>query len=141
TRHLKVGLGDAELKGTLMDLPCIVECQKTLDGINFYKSADICQIVICEDKDKMDIDDQRKRHSNNKSSNKKKQYVWPHGITPPLKNVRKRRWRKTAPNKFNQEQDVVNEVRNLRMADHKAVSYSYEVIDVNDLDEETKVCG
>jgi hypothetical protein len=28
-----------------------------------------------------------------------KKYIWNHGIAPPLKNVRKRRYRKTAPKK------------------------------------------
>jgi TATA-binding protein-associated factor Taf7 len=28
-----------------------------------------------------------------------KKFIWPHGITPPLKNVRKRRFRKTLKKK------------------------------------------
>eukprot|EP01134_Creolimax_fragrantissima_P008421 CFRG8421T1 len=133
-RHVKVALGEADLVGTLLDLPCVVECQKTLDGINFYKSADICQMILCEEeKDAMDVDE-----PNNGKPKKKKPYQYAHGITPPLKNVRRRRWRKTAPNKFNQEQDIENEVRNLRLEDARAVSYTYNVIEVNEADDDNK---
>ena len=30
----------------LVDLPCIVESQKTLDGKQMFKVADICQVII-----------------------------------------------------------------------------------------------
>lgn len=41
---MTVWLGGTELEGRLVDLPCIVESQKTLDNVNIYKSADICQV-------------------------------------------------------------------------------------------------
>ena len=31
-----------------MDLPTIIESQKTIDNKTFYKTADICQILICK---------------------------------------------------------------------------------------------
>lgn len=34
-------------RGRLMDLPCIVESHKTTDRKNFYKTADISQMMIC----------------------------------------------------------------------------------------------
>ena len=34
------------LTGKLVDLPCIVECQKTIDNKTFYKSGDICQMLL-----------------------------------------------------------------------------------------------
>jgi len=30
----------------LVDLPCIIESQKTLDGKQMFKVADICQVII-----------------------------------------------------------------------------------------------
>ena len=32
-------------------MPCIVESQKSLDGINFYKSNDINQMILVEKND------------------------------------------------------------------------------------------
>jgi transcription initiation factor TFIID subunit 7 len=71
----------------LVDLPCIIESQKTLDNQHLFKVADISQMLLVEKavkdestitKDPLIIDD----------------YIWPHGITPPLRHVRKRRFRK-----------------------------------------------
>lgn len=33
-------------KASLVDLPCIIESQKTLDGINVFKSNDISQMIL-----------------------------------------------------------------------------------------------
>ena len=33
------------LHAKVVDLPTIIECLKTIDSKNFYKSADICQLV------------------------------------------------------------------------------------------------
>ena len=71
----------------LVDLPCIIESQKTLDNQHLFKVADISQMLLVEKavkdestitKDPLIIDD----------------YIWPHGVTPPLRHVRKRRFRK-----------------------------------------------
>ena len=31
----------------LVDLPCIIESQKTIDGKQMFKVADICQVATC----------------------------------------------------------------------------------------------
>lgn len=82
--------GDKTWNAKLVDLPCIVESHKTLDNKRLYKTADICQMLLVESQtgnsqsategEKFDIED----------------YIYPHGITPPLKHVRKRRFRKRA---------------------------------------------
>lgn len=45
-RHFKLTFDGVLFDATLVDLPTIVESQKTLDGFNFYKAADICQVWI-----------------------------------------------------------------------------------------------
>lgn len=71
----------------LVDLPNIIESQKTFDNRHLFKVADISQMLVVErpvkdessiTRDPLRIDD----------------YIWPHGITPPLRHVRKRRFRK-----------------------------------------------
>ena len=37
-------IGDSTYSSKLVDLPCIVESQKTLDNKNLFKVADICQV-------------------------------------------------------------------------------------------------
>lgn len=43
-RHASVTVAGQELNSVLVDLPCIIECQKTLDNITLYKSGDISQV-------------------------------------------------------------------------------------------------
>jgi transcription initiation factor TFIID subunit 7 len=71
----------------LVDLPNIIEAQKTADSRHLFKVADISQMLIVGDPvhsessitaTALNVDD----------------YVWPHGITPSLRHVRKRRFRK-----------------------------------------------
>ena len=42
-----------------------------------------------------------------------KKYLYPHGITPPLKNVRKRRFRKTLKKKYIDFPEIEKEVKRL----------------------------
>jgi transcription initiation factor TFIID subunit 7 len=45
SRRAVFGLGDKMFGAKLVDLPCIVESQKTLDSKHMYKIADICQVL------------------------------------------------------------------------------------------------
>lgn len=45
-RVYEVQVDDVVYYGVLLDLPCIIESQKTLDYINYFKSADICQMLL-----------------------------------------------------------------------------------------------
>ena len=42
-----------------------------------------------------------------------KKFLWPHGIAPPMKNVRKRRFRKTLKKKYVEAPEIEKEVRRL----------------------------
>ncbi|KAE9400762.1 hypothetical protein BT96DRAFT_919232 [Gymnopus androsaceus JB14] len=76
-------IGNNTYASKLVDMPCIIESQKTLDNqanvllTSFYarswKIAFENEDVVT--REKINIDD----------------YIWPHGITPPLAHVRKRR--------------------------------------------------
>ncbi|KAK3536169.1 hypothetical protein QTP70_032724, partial [Hemibagrus guttatus] len=63
-----------------------------------------------------------------KDKDKDKKFVWNHGITCPLKNTRKRRFRKTAKKKYIESPDVEKEVKRLLSTDAEAVSVRWEVI-------------
>ncbi|KAI5479555.1 transcription initiation factor TFIID subunit 6 [Pseudohyphozyma bogoriensis] len=105
----------------LVDLPTLTESQKmTGTGGQSVKVADISQMLLVEDevadetqvtRDAFNIED----------------FIYPHGLTPPLKHVRKRRFRKRI-NKRTIE-IVESAVEALLEQDAKADEVKYEYID------------
>ena len=71
----------------LVDLPNIIESQKTVDNRHLFKVADISQMLVVDHpvRDESSITREPLRVDD---------YFWPHGITPPMRHVRKRRFRK-----------------------------------------------
>ena len=59
-------------------------------------------------------------------------YLYPHGLTPPLKNVRRSRFRKILKKKYIESPDVENEVKALLKSDLYATSLpTYQLVDDN----------
>ncbi|CAI9600342.1 unnamed protein product, partial [Staurois parvus] len=133
-RHGIVRVDRVPLAAKLVDIPCVTECLKTIDKKTFYKTADICQMLVCTlDGDLYPPLEEPAPASDPKSNKKKdrdreKKFIWNHGITLPLKNVRKRRFRKTAKKKYIESPDVEKEVKRLLSTDAEAVSVRWEVI-------------
>ncbi|XP_074651126.1 transcription initiation factor TFIID subunit 7-like [Tubulanus polymorphus] len=123
----RVRYGGQYLKATLHDLPCITECLKTTDKKTFYKTADICQMLLCkEDADTSDSADEETQSKKDKDKDRKFRY--PHGLTPPLKNVRKKRFRKTLQKNYTEQPDIEKEVKRLFRADNEAIDVKWEII-------------
>lgn len=130
----------------LFDLPTIIESYKTLDRKNFYKTADVSQILICREDSNgaaADIintenDDEKKKYFDCLFSSVggvgKREFLFPHGITPPLKNVRKRRFRKTLKKKYVDFSEIEKEVKRLFKFDCEAIDSRYEIVEENKLD-------
>ncbi|CAL7946815.1 unnamed protein product [Xylocopa violacea] len=118
------------LHGKIVDLPTIVESLKTIDNKSFYKTADICQMLICkEEDDHTTTDEESPVRQKKKDPNKvDKKFLWPHGITPPTKNVRRRRFRKTLKKKYVEAPEIEKEVKRLLRVDNEAVNVKWEVI-------------
>ncbi|CAD6185852.1 unnamed protein product [Caenorhabditis auriculariae] len=94
-RNAQIRLGNLILSAKIYDLPCTTEVFKTLDHKNIYKVADLSQIVICSH------DVQRPQDQDQKQKKRtKKQWQYPHGLTPPMKSARRRRFRKTKKKKY-----------------------------------------
>ncbi|XP_063793021.1 transcription initiation factor TFIID subunit 7-like [Pseudophryne corroboree] len=133
-RHGIVRVDRVPLAAKLVDVPCVLECMKTIDKKTFYKTADICQMMVCTlDGDLYPPLEEPSGVSDPKANKKKdrdreKKFIWNHGITLPLKNVRKRRFRKTAKKKYIESPDVEKEVKRLLSTDAEAVSVRWEVI-------------
>jgi transcription initiation factor TFIID subunit 7 len=145
TRKGRVKFDDHIFEARLVDLPCIVESLKTVDRKAFFKTGDICQMLVCRSQDDepwsdqdeaMDPGNVKKTRTNkaqyydpmtNPAHGHLKKYQWPHGITPPLKNVRRKRFRKVARKKMVDYADIEKEVKQLFRADRDAVKVDYEV--------------
>lgn len=125
----------------IVDLPTIIESLKTIDNKSFYKTADICQLMICKDEpDAPSADEESPNKAKKKDPNKvDKKFLWPHGITPPCKNVRKRRFRKTLKKKYVEAPEIEKEVKRLLRVDNEAVNVKYEII--NEDDDQSKGLG
>jgi len=136
-RHAQIRVGRDIFHGKLVDLPCVTETLKTLDKKVFYKVADVAQMLVCKvDPDETDEEQKQKDQKKAQSSDaqgkdpkkKDKQYQWPHGVTPALKNVRKRRFRKTLKKKYMDAPELEKELKRLLREDMEAVNVRYEII-------------
>ena len=151
-RHATIKFDDIIFKGKLFDLPTVVESWKTFDKKSLWKTGNMSQILICRHPDdpvsssseeENMVTDYFKRHQQ-----AAKKYKYPHGLTPPLKNVRKRRFRKTAKQKYVDAPEIEKEVKRLIRADVSAVDVKFEVINeelekqkIEDQEEEIDVGG
>ena len=60
--------------------------------------AYLSQMMLCKEED--DASDEESPNKKRRDPSKvEKKYLYPHGLTPPLKNVRKRRFRRTLKKK------------------------------------------
>ncbi|KDR73499.1 hypothetical protein GALMADRAFT_251208 [Galerina marginata CBS 339.88] len=114
-------IGNNTYSAKLVDLPCVVESQKTLDGKQMFKVADICQMLVVDKK--IPSEDQLMK---DKSFNID-EFIWPHGLTPPLHHVRKRRFRKRVNRRT--IESVEQEVERLLDEDTLASEVKYDVLE------------
>ncbi|KAG6376494.1 TAFII55 protein conserved region-domain-containing protein [Boletus reticuloceps] len=114
-------IGNSLYSFKLVDLPCVIEAQKTLDSKQMFKVADICQMLVVGDR----IQNEEAFTANrNVNIN---EFIWPHGITPPLHHTRKRRFRKRVNKRM--IESVEEEVERLLAADNIAMEVKYEVLE------------
>lgn len=104
SRRATFKVGTTTFPAKLVDLPCLIESHKTLDTKHMFKIADISQMLLVEPNDPTTEDSSNNPNSEATTNGKEKKkegfniedFVYPHGITPPMKWVRKRRFRKRA---------------------------------------------
>lgn len=86
-RHAVVTVDGESFHAQLMDLPTITEVHKSIDRRNIFKTVDVSQILLVT-------------HKVNEKAPDMQEYtkftgdpqLFPHGLTPPLYNVRNRRF-------------------------------------------------
>lgn len=111
---------------TLVDLPTVVEGMKSWDKRGWWKSADICQMLwvfapIHKEDEAKTIELPKIVHPET--------FQYPHGLTPPMHDARKRRFRKRISRTAIEA--VEDAVEKLLEADTKAASTRYEMIDLD----------
>lgn len=109
---------------TLVDLPCIIESSKTLDKKNIFKTADICQMLLVGGRIQREEDTWE-------LPTRIQDITYPHGITPPMQHVRRRRFRKRISNRTIEA--VESEVDRLLRDDENAADSKFQLIDAADL--------
>ncbi|CAG0887110.1 unnamed protein product [Cyprideis torosa] len=128
-RKGKVYLDDRAYRAKLWDLPTVVESLKTVDRKNFYKTADICQMLQVYEDESSEEEDVTELTKAQREKKEKKKYSYPHGITPPLKNIRRRRFRKTLKKKYADLPEIEKEVKRLLRMDLEAVDVKWELVE------------
>lgn len=77
-----------------------------------------------------DLLEKEAQKNKKKDPNKiEKKFLYPHGLTPCLKNVRKRRFRKTLKKKNVELPEIEKEVKRLLRVDNEAVSVKWEIVE------------
>ena len=111
---------------SLVDLPCIVEGMKSWDKKGFIKSIDICQMLLVLGPCK--TDEEAKLYPLPYDVNPHN-YQYAHGITAPMKWVRKRRFARFKRARVDDVEAVDRKVQAMLEADGKADEVDYQVTD------------
>jgi transcription initiation factor TFIID subunit 7 len=112
----------------LVELPCIVETMKSWDKKGWWKVADMCQMLLVLGS--CTTDDEAKNYPLPREVDKDT-LLYPHGLTPPMHWVRKRRFRKRLSHKTvaNVEEEVERLLREDLQAEKEGGSVAFEITD------------
>ena len=118
---------------TLIDMPCIIEGMKSWDKRGWYKAADICQMLLVLGPVKTEAE--ALTHPLPHGEVNATTFEYAHGLTPPMRWARKRRFRKRISTHTIEE--VEAEVERLFRADAEAVEETkWELLDPGRLNRE-----
>ena len=114
----------------LVDLPCVIEGMKSWDRRNWWKSADICQMLLVTDHAPSE-DAAKAAPLPREIDSVTCQY--PHGLTPPMHYVRKRRFRKRVSHRTIEavEEEVERLIRLDETARADGGSTEFEIMDLD----------
>ena len=128
SRRAVFHIGQQLYAAKLVDLPCIVESHKTLDNKQIFKIADISQMLLIE----RPIASEAEAIASGATRSSHDDYIYPHGITPPMQWARKRRFRKRIHDQS--IETVEKEVESLLNDDKRAEKVEYEFVDAHTAD-------
>ena len=123
-RRAVVSINEQLFAAKLVDLPTITEAHKTFDRKNIYKVSDICQMLLVTEPIAVEDDI---FHLDSTGVDRSEATVISHGITPPLHNVKHRRFRKRISRKVIETMEA--KVEELFRLDDEAEESHYELLD------------
>ena len=103
----------------LVDLPCILEAMKSWEKKSWWKSGDVWQMLLVLGPCKNEDEALKYKLPTQRGELDEKTWQWAHGITPPLKWVRRRRFRKRISVRAVEQDEA--EVERLLQADEDCV--------------------
>ncbi|KAJ7525014.1 hypothetical protein O6H91_17G032300 [Diphasiastrum complanatum] len=116
-------IGNDKFAVSLLDLPCVVESYKTYDDTVLIKTADIGQIIIVREEGETPPEG----------------LEYKHGLTPPMRDARRRRFRREPDLNPDFVHQVENDLQSI-MAGGTARDVDVEVVEQEeDVDEEMEV--
>ncbi|MCJ1262180.1 hypothetical protein MMC22_002050 [Lobaria immixta] len=114
----------------LVDLPCVIEGTKSWDKKSWWKSADICQMLLVLGR--VEKEDDALEFPLPTRDLDEKTWQYSHGLTPPMRWVRRRRFRKRVSNRTIEA--VEEEVERLCKDDDDCEGVSrYEVLSLDQM--------
>ncbi|KAJ3339738.1 hypothetical protein HDU93_007854 [Gonapodya sp. JEL0774] len=131
SRQATFSVGTSQHRATLQDLPCIIESQITPDKKTLYKVADISQILVVEPEGPFETWELERKVPAAREQMKAAQeakYVHLDGLTPPMRRVKIRRFRKRLVKKMTYE-SIEQEVIKLLEEDAKSLTSRWEWTD------------
>ncbi|OKL58698.1 hypothetical protein UA08_06021 [Talaromyces atroroseus] len=127
-RRTIVRVREKQYAATLVDLPCIIEGLKSWDKRMFYKSGDITQMLLVLGLVQNEQEAMEYPLPKEVTVLDERTYQYAHGLTPPLKYVRKRRFRKRVSARTIEQAE--REVANLVAQDETAIRPpKFELVD------------
>lgn len=111
---------------TVVDLPCTIEGMKSWDKKGWIKSIDICQMMLVLGPCTSDEEAKNYPLPNDVDP---KTFAYAHGLTAPMKWVRKRRFARTRRARVDDIESIERKVNALLEADTKALSSNFKVFD------------
>ncbi|KAL4771587.1 TAFII55 protein conserved region-domain-containing protein [Aspergillus nidulans var. acristatus] len=132
-RRAVLKIRDKQYAAALVDLPCIIEGMKSWDRRGWYKSADICQMLLILGQINNETEALNYPLPAEVQRLDDKTLQYPHGLTPPLRWVRKRRFRDRISTRTIEQ--VEKAVEDLIAQDEAALGPPrYELVDKTSLD-------
>ncbi|KAF2201766.1 hypothetical protein GQ43DRAFT_440293, partial [Delitschia confertaspora ATCC 74209] len=132
-RRTVVSVNGRKYAATMVDLPCVIESMKSWNKKDWVKTADISQMLLVLGRVK-DEEEAKKYPLPREVDASTHQY--PHGLTPPMHWVRKRRFRPRAS--YKDIEEVERTVEQLMEQDMRVKeqggSTEYEFLDEDELD-------
>ncbi|KAF1975311.1 hypothetical protein BU23DRAFT_597866 [Bimuria novae-zelandiae CBS 107.79] len=112
---------------TMVELPCVIESLKSWNKKDWVKTADVCQMLLVLGR--VNSEEEAKKFTRPREV-EPESHRYPHGLTPPMRWVRKRRFR---PRKsYLDVERIENSTEELLQADELAEDVKYDLVDSQD---------